>query len=108
MNRKEGEVWEAWLPSWEALLMGFIENHPSNIPVVRDPCRPSRKQRRDSSQGWGTMVRSRSVTGLLTFQRGRRAKFSASKAQRDGGGKPCFLNTVPNDVLKGKSETERQ
>lgn len=40
--------------------MGFIENHPSNIPVVRDPCRPSRKQRRDSSQGWGIMVRSRS------------------------------------------------
>lgn len=36
---------------------GFTGNPPPDIPAARDPCRPSRKQRRASSPAQATMVR---------------------------------------------------
>lgn len=85
---------KVWLPTACCPCMGLTGNRPPDIPAARDPCRPSRRQRRASPQGWDSMVRAVVSLRLVTFQVGEAGKVLGLEVrERDGGGRPRLPDT---------------
>ena len=99
---------KVWLPTACCPCTGLTGNRPPDIPAARDPCRPSRRQRRPSPQGWDSMVRAVVSLRLVTFQVGEAGKVLGLEVRaREGWGREASpprhtgVNSLPGARLEG-------